>query len=322
MSGPIGSSHAAEALAAATGSAAPSARGAAVGAGAGAGSGVGGMGVKRLFSALIEVASRLKYRNVSPQFAANVIKGGTLCRTLWPLLPPLMLLQYMRQCCCRYRCWSAAGAALGAIALAAAAASAAAAVGVFIDAEMYSIECLWATAAAREGKGEKPSPASSFFDIRKPGWTGHWRFQQDLAVIRDRQERMRQEQQQLELVLQEQQQLLLPRQEARRKALVGVAAAAVAADPSLVRSAGSLARGSSSDWKRGRMRALPLQKAATSCLDTRNGDAWAGTQFFCRCQCHKQTRHRLLLLLPHQEELVVQQHQVQQEQQYLVLQKH
>ena len=37
-------------------------------------------------------------RNLGKQAFANVIKAGTICRTIvWPCIPPLMLYQYIRQ---------------------------------------------------------------------------------------------------------------------------------------------------------------------------------------------------------------------------------
>ncbi|OEH78138.1 hypothetical protein cyc_02053 [Cyclospora cayetanensis] len=127
---------------------------------------------------------RLKYRNLSPQFIAGVIKTGTICRTLWPLLPPLMLLQYIRQpCTLRFPSYASSRLALWARHLVS---------HPFVrpqtDAEMRSIEQLAsaAHAAAQEQGTHSAPPILSFLDLRKPGWTGHWRFQQDLAIIRDR----------------------------------------------------------------------------------------------------------------------------------------
>ena len=62
------------------------------------------------------------------------------------------------------------------------------------DAEMLSIERLAAAGGAppqegtssKEGGPSGPPPILSYLDLRKPGWTGHWRLQQDLAIIRDR----------------------------------------------------------------------------------------------------------------------------------------
>ncbi|PFH31178.1 hypothetical protein BESB_030520 [Besnoitia besnoiti] len=85
--------------------------------------------------------SMMSYRNVSPRTALCVIKAGTFCRTMWPLIPPLMLYQYIRQ----------------------------------TDDEMRSVEFLQSQS--------RSTNALSFFDTRKANSTGHWRLQQDLAVI-------------------------------------------------------------------------------------------------------------------------------------------
>lgn len=86
----------------------------------------------------------MSYRNVSPRTALFVIKAGTFCRTMWPLLPPMMLYQYIRQ----------------------------------TDDEMRSVEFLHSQSGSKN--------ALSFYDTRKLNGTGHWRLQQDLAVIAHR----------------------------------------------------------------------------------------------------------------------------------------
>ncbi|EPR59180.1 hypothetical protein TGME49_252630 [Toxoplasma gondii ME49] len=85
--------------------------------------------------------SMMSYRNVSPKTALRVIKAGTFCRTMWPLLPPMMLYQYIRQ----------------------------------TDDEMRSVEFLQSQSGSKN--------VLSFYDTRKANNTGHWRLQQDLAVI-------------------------------------------------------------------------------------------------------------------------------------------
>jgi hypothetical protein len=45
-----------------------------------------------------QIASAASARNLGKQAFVNVIKAGTICRTIvWPCIPPLMLYQYMRQ---------------------------------------------------------------------------------------------------------------------------------------------------------------------------------------------------------------------------------
>ncbi|KAL8439160.1 hypothetical protein Efla_000675 [Eimeria flavescens] len=178
MSEPSGHSPVAETLAAATGSAAATARG-----GTARSNSWRPGAFKEGIKSFLGFASRLKYRNVSPQFAAAVIQGGTLCRTLWPLLPPLLLLQYIRQVisaelCLPFVCLSVCGCP-----------SIYAWLCLSVDSEMLSVEGLTAAAAAaaaERGDSRESVPVYSFFDSRKPGWTGHWRLQQDLAVISER----------------------------------------------------------------------------------------------------------------------------------------
>lgn len=47
---------------------------------------------------LWQVASAASARNLGKQAFVNVIKAGTVCRTIvWPCIPPLLLYQYIRQ---------------------------------------------------------------------------------------------------------------------------------------------------------------------------------------------------------------------------------
>lgn len=50
-----------------------------------------------LGATLCNFLAKFKYENVSPTFVANVIKAGCFARTMWPLIPPAMLLQYIYQ---------------------------------------------------------------------------------------------------------------------------------------------------------------------------------------------------------------------------------
>jgi hypothetical protein len=47
---------------------------------------------------LWQIASAASARNLGKQAFVNVIKAGTICRTIvWPCIPPLLLYQYIRQ---------------------------------------------------------------------------------------------------------------------------------------------------------------------------------------------------------------------------------
>ncbi|CDJ39117.1 hypothetical protein, conserved [Eimeria tenella] len=91
---------------------------------------------------------------------------------MWPLFPPLLLLQYIKQTDAEMlsieKLRAAAERAPGAADTVAAAAAAAPAAAAAAAAPRWTL------------------PVRSFLDLRKTGWTGHWRFQQDLAVIRQR----------------------------------------------------------------------------------------------------------------------------------------
>lgn len=45
-----------------------------------------------------QIASAASARNLGKQAFVNVIKAGTICRTIvWPCIPPLLFYQYIRQ---------------------------------------------------------------------------------------------------------------------------------------------------------------------------------------------------------------------------------
>ena len=45
-----------------------------------------------------QLASAASARNLGKQAFVNVIKAGTICRTIiWPCIPPLLMYQYIRQ---------------------------------------------------------------------------------------------------------------------------------------------------------------------------------------------------------------------------------
>lgn len=45
-----------------------------------------------------QIASAASARNLGKQAFVNVIKMGTICRTIvWPCMPPLLMYQYIRQ---------------------------------------------------------------------------------------------------------------------------------------------------------------------------------------------------------------------------------
>jgi hypothetical protein len=49
-------------------------------------------------SMMYQMASAFSARNLGKQAFLNVIRAGTICRTIvWPCIPPLMLYQYIRQ---------------------------------------------------------------------------------------------------------------------------------------------------------------------------------------------------------------------------------
>ncbi|PHJ25092.1 hypothetical protein CSUI_001058 [Cystoisospora suis] len=98
----------------------------------------------RILGSFYRAMERFSYRKISPRTALFVIKTGTFCRTMWPLLPPLLVYQWIRQ----------------------------------TDEEMKSIEYLQNESGSTN--------ALSFYDTRKANGTGHWRLQQDLAVIHHR----------------------------------------------------------------------------------------------------------------------------------------
>ncbi|CDJ52027.1 hypothetical protein, conserved [Eimeria brunetti] len=146
--------------------------GAAAGAAAAAAAAAAG---RSSFQKLLLFAARFKYRNLSPQFVAAVIKTGTFCRTMWPLFPPLMLLQYIKQTDAEMFSIEQLKAAADKAAAAAAA-----------DASPSSEDAAAATAATAAAAAAAAAPVFSFLDLRKSGWTGHWRLQQDLALIHHR----------------------------------------------------------------------------------------------------------------------------------------
>jgi hypothetical protein len=47
---------------------------------------------------MFQIASAASARNLGKQAFVNVIKLGTICRTIvWPCIPPLLMYQYIRQ---------------------------------------------------------------------------------------------------------------------------------------------------------------------------------------------------------------------------------
>jgi hypothetical protein len=52
-------------------------------------------GIPAMFYQILTAASA---RNLGKQACLNVIRAGTICRTIvWPCIPPLLLYQYIRQ---------------------------------------------------------------------------------------------------------------------------------------------------------------------------------------------------------------------------------
>ena len=47
---------------------------------------------------MYQIASAASARNLGKQAFVNVIKMGTICRTIvWPCIPPMLMYQYIRQ---------------------------------------------------------------------------------------------------------------------------------------------------------------------------------------------------------------------------------
>lgn len=82
-------------------------------------------------------------QSASKQRLCNMIKAGTLCRTLvWPILPPLILYKWIRD----------------------------------TDRDMYAVEIL----RHRSTLDEHPN---KFYNASAPGDAKHWRMQHDLELI-------------------------------------------------------------------------------------------------------------------------------------------